>query len=105
MATSANISTHIIFKKFAEELDKFISAMNEVKHAVHVVYYVKCRYYGAKVIVVVRNQMTSSTIIYSLSKLRSVGEIPMFQAMLDGIKVAVYRFVESLSDSTDSSDS
>ena len=104
MATSANISTHIVFK-IAEELDKFISAMNEVNHAVCVVYYVKCRYYGAKVIVVVRNQMTSSTIIYSLTKLRSVGEIPMFQAMLDGIKVAVYRFVESLSDSTDSSDS
>ena len=104
MATSANISTRIVFK-IAEELDKFISAMNEVKHAVRVVYYVKHRYYRAKVIVVVRNQMTSSTIIYSLTKLRSVGEIPMFQAMLDGIKVAVYRFVESLSDSTDSSDS
>ena len=105
MATStcSNISRQIVFK-VGDELETFISAMNEVKHAVHVAYYVKRRYYGAKVIVVVRNQRTSSTIMYSLSKLRSLGEIPMFKAILEGITVAVHRFVESLADSTASSD-
>ena len=74
MATStcSNISRQIVFK-VGDELETFISAMNEVKHAVRVAYYVKWRYYGAKVIVVVRNQRTSSTIMYSLSKLRSLG--------------------------------
>ena len=89
-----NFSTEIVLK-ITEELDKFISVMNELKHSVRVVYIVKRRCYGAKVIVVVRNQRTSSTIMYSLSKLRSLGEIPMFQAMLDGMKVGVYKFVDN----------
>ena len=105
MATStfSNLSRQIVLK-VGNELETFISAMNEVKHAVRVTYYVKRSDYGAKVIVVVRNQRTSSTIMYSLSKLRCVGEIPMFKAILEGITVAVHRFVESLADSTHSSD-
>ena len=105
MATStcSNIDRQIVFK-VVDEIQTFISGMNQVKHAVHVSYYVKWRNYRAKVIVIVRNQSTSSTIMYCLSKVRSLGEIPMFKAMLDGITVAVNRFVESLADSASSSD-
>ena len=58
---------------YRDEIDEFIESMNEVnmyyvcmnevKHVLRVVYYVKCRDYGCKVIIIVRNQVTSPTLI------------------------------------------
>ena len=43
--------------------------MNEVKHGVYVVFHAKRQHYGAKVVVVVRNRSSYSTIIHSLTKI------------------------------------
>ena len=105
MATCGNLSmSRQIFYKVSDQIDGFIECMNEVKHAVHVAYYLKRRDYGCKIIIVVRNRTTSGTIIYSLTKLRSTREIPLLEANLEGIKVAVSKYVDTLSDSTDTSD-
>ena len=52
-----------ILKRVGDELEEFISCMNEVKHKVYVVFHAKRRHY-AKVVVVIRNRSCYSTIIY-----------------------------------------
>ena len=89
-----------ILKRVGEELEEFISCMNEVKHIVYVVFHAKRRYYGAKVVVVVRNRSSYSTIICSLTKIRCLNEILMFRVLLDGIKDAVYKYLGTSSEST-----
>ena len=104
MASRGKPSRHIFYKA-SDEIDEFMECMNEVKHALRVSYYLKRRDYGCKIIIIVRKSSTSSTIMYSLTKLRSLTELPMFKANLEGIKSGVNRYLDSLSDSTDTSDS
>lgn len=82
------------------ELEEFISCMNEVKHGVYVVFHAKRRYYGAKVVVVIRNRSSYSTIIHCLTKIRSLDEILMFRVLLEGMKHTVYKYLDTLSEST-----
>ena len=89
-----------ILKWFGDELEEFISCMNEVKHRVYVDFHVKRWPYGAKVVVVIRNRSYYSTIIYSLMKIRSLNEIFMFRVFLNGMKNAVYKYLGTSSEST-----
>ena len=89
-----------ILKQVGDELEEFISCMNEVMHRVYVVFHAKRRPYGAKVVVVIRNRSCYSTIIYSLTKIRSLNEIFMLRVFLDGMKNAVYKYLGTSSEST-----
>ena len=92
-----------ILKRVGKEFEDFISCMNEVKHGVYVVFHAKRWHYGAKVVVVVRNRSSYSTIIYSLMKIWCLNEILMFRVLLDGIKNAVYKYLGTSSESTSDS--
>ena len=96
---ASDISREIL-KRVGEELEEFILCMNEVKHRVYVVFHAKRQHYGAKVVVVVRNRSSYSTIIYSLTKIRCLNEILMFRVLIDGIKHAVYKYLGTSSEST-----
>ena len=96
---ASDISPEIL-KRVGDELEEFISCMNEVKHRVYVVFHAKRRPYGAKVVVVIRNRSCYSTIIYSLTKIRSLNEIFMLRVFLDGMKNAVYKYLGTSSEST-----
>ena len=84
-----------ILKRVCDELEEFISSMNEVKHRVYVVFHAKRRPYGAKVVLVIRNRSCYSTIIYSLTKIK----IFMLRVFLDGMKNAVYKYLGTSSES------
>ena len=99
---ASDISQEIL-KRVGDELEEFISCMNEVKHRLYVVFYAKRRPYGAKVVVVIRNRSCYSTIIYSLMKIRSLNELLMFRVLLDGMKNAVYKYLGTSSESSSES--
>ena len=97
-----NHSRKIVYS-LGDELETFIDSLDDVKNSVYIAYHAKRRYYGAKVLVTVRNRSSYSTVLHVVSKIRSESDIPMFCALLQGIKDAVYKYVESTrhSDSSD----
>ena len=96
---ASDISREIL-KRVGDELEELISFMNEVKNRVYVVFDANRQPYGAKVVVVIRNRSCYSTIIYSLTKIRSLNEIFMFRVFLDSMKNAVYKYLGTSSEST-----
>ena len=72
-----------------------------VRNAVYIAYYVKRRYYGAKVLLTVRDRSSNSTVIHVVAKIRSEVEIAMFHTLLQGVKDAVYQYVNTGSDSSE----
>ena len=95
-----NRSRKIVFS-IGDELEEIIQSMYHVRSAVYIAYCVKRRYYGAKVLLTVRDRASNSTVIHMVTKLRSEVEIAMFRTLLQGVKDAVYKYVDTGRDSSD----
>ena len=90
----------IVFS-LGDELEEVIQSMNNVRNAVYIAYHVKRRYYGAKVLITVRDRSSNSTVIHVVAKIRSEVEIAMFHTLLQGVKDAVYQYFNTGSDSSE----
>ena len=95
-----NHCTKIVFS-LGDELEEVIKSINDVRNAVYIVYHVKRRHYGAKVSLTVRDRSSNSTVIHVVTKIRSEVEIAMFRTLVQGVKDAVYKYVENENDSSD----
>ena len=95
-----NRSRKIVFS-LGDELEEVIQSMNNVRNAVYIAYHVKRRYYGAKVLVTVKDIASNSTVIHVVAKIRSEVEIAMFHTLLQGVKDAVFQYVNTESDSSE----
>ena len=95
-----NRSRKIVFS-LGDELEEVIQSMNNVRNAVYIAYHVKRRYYGAKVLVTVKDRASNSTVIHVVAKIWSEVEIAMFHTLLQGVKDAVFQYVNTGSDSSE----
>ena len=95
-----NRSRKIVFS-LVDELEEVIQSMNNVRNAVYIAYHVKRRYYGTKVLITVRDRSSNSTAIHVVAKIRSEVEIAIFHTLLQGVKDAVYQYVNTGSDSSE----
>ena len=93
-----NRFTKIVFS-VGDELEDMIQSMNDVRNAVYIAYHVKRRHYGVKVLITVRDRSSNSTVIHFIIKIRSELEIAMFRTLVQGVKDAVYKYVEKECDS------
>lgn len=93
-----NRFTKIVFS-VGDELEDMIQSMNDVRNAVYIAYHVKRRHYGVKVLITVRDRSSNSTVIHFIIKILSELEIAMFRTLVQGVKDAVYKYVEKECDS------
>ena len=95
-----NRSRKIVFS-LGDELEEVIHSMNNERNAVYIAYHVKRRYYGGKVLVTVKDRASNSTVIHVVAKIQSEVEIAMFHTLLQGVKDAVFQYVNTGSDSSE----
>ena len=94
------METRSVFVTVGNICDEF---SNDLKYLSNILrYHIKKRIYGCKVTICAKNRVTDKTILYTLIKIHSVGEIDILRSLFGGISEFLHQYYNK--PSSDNSD-
>ena len=96
------METHSVFVAVGNICNEFSNDLKYISNGIILSYYIKKRIYGCKVTICAKNRVTDKTILYTLVKICSVGEIDILQSLFGRISEFLHQYYSK--PSSDNSD-
>ena len=96
------METRSVFVTVGNICDEFSNDLKYLSNGIILRYHIKKRIYGCKVTICAKNRVTDKTILYTLIKIRSVGEIDILRSLFGGISEFLHQYYNK--PSSDNSD-
>ena len=86
------METRSVFVAVGNICDEFSNDLKYLSNGIILHYYIKKRIYGCKVTICAKNRVTDKTILYTLVKIRSVGEIDILRSLFGRISEFLHQY-------------
>ena len=96
------METHSVFVAVGNICEEITNDLKYLSNRIILCYHIKKRIYGCKVTICAKNRVTDKTILYTLIKICSVGEIDILRSLFGGISEFLHQYYnQPLSDNSD----